>query len=108
LTLRAGSNALHGSFTAVMPIHPKGTRQITVREACRLHSVPDTIKLSSTKIWAYRQLGNSVCPLVSAAICREIAKAAGISPAAPVDVVQYGDESLLHIANAISSNRLAA
>lgn len=108
LTLRAGSNALHGSFTAVMPIHPKGTRQITVREACRLHSVPDSIKLSSTKIWAYRQLGNSVCPLVSAAICREIAKAAGIAPAAPVDVVQYGDESLLHIANAISSNRLAA
>src|SRR3546814_1569187 len=60
LTLRAGSGADHGSFTAVVPIHPKGTRVITAREAARLHSIPDWVQLSKTKIWAYRQIGNSV------------------------------------------------
>ena len=108
LTLRAGSNAEHGSFTAVMPIHPKGTRQITVREACRLHSVPDWARLSATKIWAYRQLGNSVPPLLGRAVGREIARAAGLSPAAPVDVVEMGDDSLLHVANPMPRRMRAA
>lgn len=108
LTLRAGSNAEHGSFTAVMPIHPKGTRQITVREACRLHSVPDWVRLSSTKIWAYRQLGNSVPPLLGRAISKQIALAAGIAPAAPSDVVELGDQALLNVANSIARSTRAA
>jgi DNA (cytosine-5)-methyltransferase 1 len=108
LTLRAGSNAEHGSFTAVMPIHPKGTRQITVREACRLHSVPDWVRLSATKIWAYRQLGNSVPPLLGRAVAREIAKAAGIAPAQPNDVVEFGSEDLLNVANTMTRQSRAA
>jgi DNA (cytosine-5)-methyltransferase 1 len=108
LTLRAGSNAEHGSFTAVMPIHPKGTRQITVREACRLHSVPDWVRLSATKIWAYRQLGNSVPPLLGRAVGREIARAAGLAPAAPVETVEMGDDALLHVANPMGRRSMAA
>lgn len=99
LTLRAGSNADHGSFTAVVPIHPKGTRVITAREACRLHSVPDWMRLSKTKIMAYRQLGNSVAPLLASAIGRQIAKAAGIRPVAPSETVPLGNEELLHTSN---------
>lgn len=102
LTLRAGSNAEHGSFTAVMPIHCKGTRQITVREACRLHSVPDWARLSATKIWAYRQLGNSVPPLLGRAVAGAIAKAAGIAPAQPSDVVEFGPQELLNVANTMA------
>jgi len=96
LTLRAGSNAEHGSFTAVVPIHTKGTRVITVREGCRLHSVPDWVRLSSSKIAAYRQLGNSVPPLLARAIGRQIMRALDLSPAAPADVIPYGAETLLH------------
>jgi DNA (cytosine-5)-methyltransferase 1 len=99
LTLRAGSNAEHGSFTAVVPLHPKGSRVVTAREAARLHSIPDWVRLSATKIWAYRQIGNSVPPLLGRAVGRAIAQAAGIAPAQPTDVVEFGPDSLLHVAN---------
>ena len=90
LTLRAGTGADKGSFTAVVPIHPKGTRSITVREAARLHSIPDWVLLNPTKILAYRQIGNSVAPLLARAVGKAIAKAAGIAPAAPTDIIEYG------------------
>lgn len=87
LTLRAGSDANHGSFTSVVPIHPKGSRVITVREAARLHGYPDYVVLSPVKIQAYRQIGNSVIPAMGRAIGREIMKAAGLNPAAPVETL---------------------
>ncbi len=107
LTLRAGSGAEHGSFTAVVPIHTKGTRVVTAREAARLHSVPDWVQLSRTKIWAYRQLGNSVPPLLGRAIGGAVAKAAGLAPAAPTDVIPLGDEALLHVANPMPKRKAA-
>jgi DNA (cytosine-5)-methyltransferase 1 len=63
-TLRAGS----GSFTALRPIHPSQSRVITVREAARLQSFPDRVQFSPAKKWAYQQIGNSVPPLLGAAI----------------------------------------
>lgn len=108
LTLRAGSNAEHGSFTAVVPLHPKGSRVVTAREAARLHSIPDWVRLSATKIWAYRQIGNSVPPLLGRAVGRQIAIAAGLSPAAPTEVVDLGDESLLHVDNRMPRQQRAA
>ena len=95
LTLRAGSNAEHGSFTAVVPIHTKGTRVITVREGCRLHGLPDWVRLSSSKIAAYRQLGNSVIPAMGQAVGRQIMKALDLAPSAPSEVIPYGNEELL-------------
>lgn len=87
LTLRAGSDAQRGSFTSVVPIHPKGTRVITVREGARLHGVDDAIQLSPVKILGFRQLGNSVCPALARAVGAEIMKAAGLAPAAPTHVI---------------------
>lgn len=95
LTLRAGSVPSKGAFTAVVPIHAKGSRVITVREGCRLHSVPDWVRLSDSKIAAYRQLGNSVPPLLGRAVGREVMKALGLAPAAPMEAVDLGSEELL-------------
>lgn len=107
LTLRAGSGSEHGSFTAVVPIHPKGTRVITAREAARLHSIPDWVQLSKTKIWAYRQIGNSVPPLLGRAVARSIMNAAGLAPAAPSEIMPLGDEALLYAANSIAKRKAA-
>ena len=95
LTLRAGSNAEHGSFTAVVPIHTKGTRVITVREGCRLHSLPDWVRLSTSKIAAYRQLGNSVPSRLGQAVGRQIMKALDLAPEAPSEIIPYGSDELL-------------
>lgn len=108
LTLRAGSNAERGSFTAVMPIHPKGTRMITVREAARLHSFPDHYIFSRTKISALRQIGNSVVPKVGQAIGRELMVALDLSPSAPTDIVPYGDPKLLETTSIRSVHKQAA
>jgi DNA (cytosine-5)-methyltransferase 1 len=93
LTLRAGSDALRGSFTSVVPIHPKGTRVITVREAARLHGFADWTILSPVKILGYRQIGNSVIPAMGHAIGREIMKAASLSPAAPTEVLKIEEKA---------------
>lgn len=93
LTLRAGSDAARGSFTAVVPIHPKGTRVITVREAARLHGIGDMIEMSSTKILAYRQIGNSVIPAMGKAVGKAVMEAAGLSPAMPSDILDYREYS---------------
>ena len=87
LTLRAGSDALRGSFTSVVPIHPKGSRVITVREAARLHGFGDHVELSPVKIQGYRQIGNSVIPAMGRAVGREIMKAAGLAPGAPTEIL---------------------
>lgn len=107
LTLRAGSDAEHGSFTAVAPIHPKGTRVVTVREACMLHSVPAWVRLSSTKIAAYRQLGNSLPPLLGRAVGRQIMKALDLEATQPNDVVDLGPESLLEVTSIRARNAAA-
>lgn len=93
LTLRAGSDAKHGSFTSVMPIHPKGTRIITVREAARLHGIGDMIEMSPVKITAYRQIGNSVIPAMARAIGAEVMKAAGLSPSVPTETLDHRNRS---------------
>lgn len=98
LTLRAGTGSDKGSFTAVVPIHPKGSRVVTVREAARLHSIPDWVILSPSKILAYRQIGNSVAPLLARAVGRAVARAAGIAPAAPSDIVPYGETAISRLA----------
>lgn len=97
LTLRAGTGAEKGSFTAVVPIVPNGTRSITCREAARLHSFPDWMRLGGpdrSKIRGFRQVGNSVPPLLARAIGHEIMKAAGIKVEAPTDTIDVREEKL--------------
>lgn len=67
-TLRAGTGKEKGSFQAVRPIHFSEPRVITPREAARLQGFPDWFVFHPTKWHSFRQIGNSVSPIVSEAI----------------------------------------
>lgn len=73
-TLRAGTGSDKGSFQAVRPIHYSRPRVITPREAARLQGFPDWFLLHSTKWHSFRQIGNSVSPIVAEAILSMIVK----------------------------------
>jgi DNA (cytosine-5)-methyltransferase 1 len=94
-TLRAGTDSARGAFTSARPIHPFHPRVITVREAARLHSYPDWFRFHSTKWHGFRQIGNSVPPLLGRSVASEILKAMNITPTKPKDSLPLGDLSLL-------------
>ena len=71
-TLRAGTGPDKGSFQAVRPIHYQYPRVITPREAARLQGFPDWYKLPDTIWHSFRQIGNSVSPIVAEQILRVI------------------------------------
>ena len=94
-TLRAGTDSARGAFTSPRPIHPKSPRVITVREAARLHSFPDWFRFHATKWHGFRQIGNSVPPLLARAVAAEIRLALGIAPERPDHSLPLGDEALV-------------
>jgi len=94
-TLRAGTDSARGAFTSPRPIHPFLPRVITVREAARLHSYPDWFRFHATKWHGFRQIGNSVPPLLARAVASEIIKSMGIQPNKPQTLLQPGDAQLL-------------
>ncbi|MFB2935002.1 DNA cytosine methyltransferase [Aerosakkonemataceae cyanobacterium BLCC-F154] len=96
-TLRAGTASNQGAFTSPRPIHPFTPRCITVREAARLHSYPDWFRFHSTKWHGFRQVGNSVPPLLAKAIASEVIKALGVQPIKPIEIIPLGDEKLLEL-----------
>lgn len=67
-TLRAGTGADKGSHQAIRPIHPDEDRVITVREAARLQGFPDEHRFHPTIWHSFRQIGNSVSPIIAEAI----------------------------------------
>ena len=71
-TLRAGTARDKGSYTAPRPIHPTQDRCITVREAARLHSFPDSFQFHPTQWHGFRQVGNSVPPRLAEAVGRSL------------------------------------
>lgn len=71
-TLRAGTNKDRGSYQAVRPIHPTQNRVITPREAARLQGFPDWFQFHKTKWHSFRQIGNSVSPIVAEHILNRI------------------------------------
>lgn len=77
-TLRAGTGREKGSYQAVRPIHPKSPRVISPREAARLQGFPDWFVFNPTKWHSFRQIGNSVSPIVAELIICRIKQAAGI------------------------------
>lgn len=94
-TLRAGTDSARGAFTSPRPIHPHQPRVITVREAARLHSFPDWFRFHTTKWHGFRQIGNSVPPLLGRAIASSIIKALEIKPSKPKTSLNQGSTSLL-------------
>ena len=77
-TLRAGTGSERGAFTSPRPIHPYVPRCITVREAARIHSYPDHFRFHVTKWHGFRQVGNSVPPLLARAVGMSLARALGV------------------------------
>ena len=94
-TLRAGTASNRGAFTSPRPIHPITPRCITVREAARLHSYPDWFMFHATKWHGFRQIGNSVPPLLAQAVAQEIIQALGIVPLKPSQQYTLNQAELL-------------
>ena len=94
-TLRAGTDSARGAFTSPRPIHPELPRVITVREAARLHSYPDWFRFNKTKWHGFREIGNSVPPLLARAVGSAIIRALGVVPTRPNKKITPGSEKLL-------------
>jgi DNA (cytosine-5)-methyltransferase 1 len=93
-TIRAGTASDHGAFTSPRPIHPYSPRCITVREAARLHSYPDWFRFHVTKWHGFRQIGNSVPPLLARAVASKVYEVFS-SASKPSGAVAQGDTRLL-------------
>lgn len=96
-TLRAGTDSKRGAYTSPRPIHPATPRVITVREAARLHSMPDWFRLHVTKWHGFRQVGNAVAPYVGRAVAKTVIEAMGMTPVVPRRRVEPGDARLLRM-----------
>jgi len=96
-TIRAGTASDRGAFTSPRPIHPYSPRCITVREAARLHSYPDWFRFHVTKWHGFRQIGNSVPPLLARAVASKIMEVVGDAPKREAREMPLGDETLLSV-----------
>lgn len=94
-TLRAGTGSDRGAFTSPRPIHPNLPRCITVREAARLHSYPDWFRFHVTKWHGFRQIGNSVPPILGRVVASQVVAAMNIEPEPVKEVLTLGKEDLL-------------
>jgi DNA (cytosine-5)-methyltransferase 1 len=106
-TLRAGTASDRGAFTSPRPIHPHTPRCITVREAARLHSYPDWFRFHVTKWHGFRQIGNSVPPLLARAVARQVATALprALRPTATNAIPKLGDAALLSLSMSEAAER---
>lgn len=73
-TIRAGTASDKGSYQALRPIHPNQDRVITPREAARLQGFPDWFQFAPSKWHSFRQIGNSVSPILAAFVLEVIFK----------------------------------
>jgi len=93
-TLRAGTATDRGAFSAPRPIHPIYARCISVREAARLHSYPDWFRFHRTIWHGFRQIGNSVPPLLGRAVASRIMAALGEKPVKDTQRIPLGNSEL--------------
>jgi DNA (cytosine-5)-methyltransferase 1 len=104
-TLRAGTASDRGAFTSPRPIHYEHARCITVREAARLHSYPDWFRFHVTKWHGFRQIGNSVPPMLARAVAAQIMAALGVYSTIPEREVELGSPELLSMTMADAAMR---
>lgn len=104
----------HLSKDGLMYIHPTQRRSLTVREAARIQTFPDWFALPSSKLIAYRLVGNAVPPLLGQAVGRGIKQYLGAAlparaltplPATPKQAVEWLTPA---VAAATGSNTLRA
>lgn len=62
-----------------MWIHPTLHRAVSIREAARLQSFPDSFVFSGPKDSQYQQIGNAVPPLLGRAIAEKVLELLGVS-----------------------------
>ena len=103
--IRSGTASDRGAFTSPRPIHPWTPRCITNREAARLHSYPDWFRFHVTKWHGFRQIGNSVPPLLAQAIAERLMTALGAAPRKPETALALGDPALLELGMARAAAR---
>lgn len=104
-TLRAGTASDRGAFTSPRPIHPFSPRCITVREAARIHSYPDWFRFHVTKWHGFRQIGNSVPPLLARAVASKVAELIGAASCKPSVALRLGCQELLSMDMSGAANR---
>jgi DNA (cytosine-5)-methyltransferase 1 len=97
-TLRAGTGYDRGSFNAPRPVHYQLARVISVREAARLHSMPDWFRLHATKWHGFRQIGNAVPPLLARAVAVKLRDLLELPAVASTRTVRPGPQGLLCLA----------
>lgn len=56
-----------------MWVHPTKNRAISIREAARLQTFPDSFIFCGTKDKQYQQVGNAVPPIMAKAIAKKLA-----------------------------------
>lgn len=66
-----------------MWVHPELDRAISIREAARLQTFPDTFIFEGPKDSQYQQVGNAVPPVLSNAIARSLIRALDAAPNQP-------------------------
>ncbi len=64
----------HLAKDGYMYIHPTQNRTISVREAARLQSFPDSFVFSGSRSAQFKQIGNAVPPLLAMAIAKHLKK----------------------------------
>jgi DNA (cytosine-5)-methyltransferase 1 len=104
-TIRAGTASDRGAFTSPRPIHPTLPRCITVREAARLHSYPDWFRFHVTKWHGFRQIGNSVPPLLARAVATKVREVVSDRRVRPATRQPLGDTRLLRLNMAEAATR---
>ena len=81
----------HLAKDGYMFIHPDENRTITVREAARLQSFPDSYDFSAGGVNSisaqFRQVGNAVPPLLAMAIGEQIMRAMLLKPLMTVESI---------------------
>ena len=61
-------------------IHPRENRTLSIREAARIQTFPDSFRFAGSQSSRYQQIGNAVPPMLASAIARSVRTALDTGP----------------------------